>query len=166
MTKRATILRSTVTCSPLFRILSNSTHVEFERDERGAYRIDRDPIYFQVILNYMRHGNLLPTRETTDEGLLNEAQYYCMPNLIKHLEQRLSAKQAIVNEFPYMLTNAFNQISASALQMLQQTPYQNLKGINQQNNTLKLAFNERVVDNLITQPSLLTNYVNQVLEEC
>lgn len=85
MTSRATLTRSTPSNSPLHRISSNSTNVDFDRDERGAYIIDRDPAYFQVILNYLRHGHLLLNRDTTEEGVLIEADYFNLPELRQRL---------------------------------------------------------------------------------
>jgi hypothetical protein len=90
MTSRPTLTRRAPTKSPLNQIFANKTNVLFDRDERGAYMIDRDPAYFQVVLNYLRHGHLLPTRDTTDEGLLIEADYYHLPELSALIIRRLS----------------------------------------------------------------------------
>jgi hypothetical protein len=83
-------LRKTPTNSPLHQISVNSTNVQFARDEHGAYLIDRDPAYFQVVLNFLRHGHILPTRDTCDEGILVEAEYFHVSDLISALIRRSS----------------------------------------------------------------------------
>ena len=37
-------------------------------DSSGAFLIDRSPIYFEPILNYLRHGQLILDRTTNPEG--------------------------------------------------------------------------------------------------
>lgn len=90
MTSRSTLTRKTPPNSPLHQIAVNSTSVHFDRDDRGAYLIDRDPAYFQVVLNYLRHGYLLPTKDTLDEGLMVEAEYFHLPDLANCIIRRLS----------------------------------------------------------------------------
>lgn len=172
MTRRSTIARGTPPTSPLHRIVTNSTNVEFDRDERGAYLIDRDPIYFQVILNYLRHGHLLLSRDTTEEGILLEAQYYCLPELIKQIEQRLATKRAMAHGNGFNNHQTTRQSPSIIPQhnpanRFQQHVYQQYiapKPIAQPNNlSNKTVSNEFSMDNLIYQPDLLTSYVNQVL---
>lgn len=89
-TSRSTLTRATPNCSPLHRISSNSTNINFDRDEKGAYWIDRDPAYFQVLLNYMRHGHLLLNNQLVEEGVLLEAEYFNIPQLVNLIQQRIN----------------------------------------------------------------------------
>lgn len=93
MTSRTTLAKSTPPNSPLHRISTNSTNVQWDRDEKGAYLIDRDPDFFKSVLNYLRHGKLVLGRDMSEEGIILEAEYFQLPELIKVAKQRLALRQ-------------------------------------------------------------------------
>lgn len=92
MTNRLTLTRSTPANSPLHRICSNSTNIDFERDFRGAYMVDRDPTFFQPILNFLRTGKLILNRDVPEEAILIEAEFYHLPEVVKILKARISQR--------------------------------------------------------------------------
>lgn len=54
--------------------------------------IDRDPAYFAPVLNYLRHGRLILDRNTAEEGVLEEAEFYNITALISMLKERIAKR--------------------------------------------------------------------------
>ncbi|KAI9521686.1 BTB/POZ domain-containing protein kctd9 [Dissostichus eleginoides] len=57
-----------------------------KQDEHGAYLIDRSPEYFEPILNYLRHGQLIINEGINIRGVLEEARFFGIEQLTEQLE--------------------------------------------------------------------------------
>merc|ERR1712242_399157 len=66
----------------LYRLCQEETDLGSEKDETGAFMIDRDPAYFVPVLNYLRHGKLV----------LEKAEFYNITALIKLLKDRINQR--------------------------------------------------------------------------
>eukprot|EP01114_Cavostelium_apophysatum_P016449 TRINITY_DN4683_c0_g1_i1.p1 TRINITY_DN4683_c0_g1~~TRINITY_DN4683_c0_g1_i1.p1 ORF type:complete len:239 (-),score=13.26 TRINITY_DN4683_c0_g1_i1:65-781(-) len=49
-----------------------------EKDEHGAYFIDRNGRYFQPLLDYLRTGKLIISKDLNKELVLEEAKFFCI----------------------------------------------------------------------------------------
>lgn len=80
LTTKTTLSRDTN--SFLARLIREDSSLISDKDETGAFLIDRDPRYFAPVLNYLRHGKLVLEAGLSEEGLLEEAEFYNIIHLI------------------------------------------------------------------------------------
>ncbi|XP_054283096.1 BTB/POZ domain-containing protein KCTD5-like [Macrosteles quadrilineatus] len=73
----------------LYRLCKEDSDLISDRDEKGAYLIDRDPTYFSPVLNYLRHGKLIINKDLEEEGVLEEAEFYNITELIRLVKERI-----------------------------------------------------------------------------
>ena len=52
--------------------------------------IDRDPTHFRLILNFLRGGVVMPTDARSLHELRIEADFYCLPQLVSTIDEKLA----------------------------------------------------------------------------
>ena len=74
------------------KILWADTPLTSCQDETGAFMIDRDPAYFVPVLNFLRHGKLVLDKMMSEEGVLEEAEFYNITDLIKIIKDKINVR--------------------------------------------------------------------------
>ncbi|XP_071946834.1 BTB/POZ domain-containing protein KCTD9-like isoform X2 [Antedon mediterranea] len=62
-------------------------------DSEAAFLIDRSPRYFEPILNYLRHGQLIIDADISPKGILEEAKFFGLQSLIQKLEKIIKERE-------------------------------------------------------------------------
>jgi hypothetical protein len=62
------------------------------QDDTGAFLIDREPTYFAPILNYLRHGKLVLDKHISEEGVLEEAEFFNVAGMVKLLKEKIQTR--------------------------------------------------------------------------
>lgn len=65
-----------------------------EKDDQGAYILDRDPTYAAPILEYLKHGRLLMYDTLSPLGVIQEAKFFGVDSLIPEIERRTQGFRA------------------------------------------------------------------------
>ena len=79
----------------LCRLCQDGNELGSDKDENGAFLIDRDPQYFGPVLNFLRHGKLVLDKNTSEEGVLEEAEFYSITDLIRVLRERILKRDTV-----------------------------------------------------------------------
>ncbi|NXR11668.1 KCTD5 protein, partial [Semnornis frantzii] len=98
LTTRQTLCRDPK--SFLFRLCQADPDLDSDKDETGAYLIDRDPTYFGPVLNYLRHGKLVINKDLAEEGVLEEAEFYNITSLIKLVKDKIRERDSKICQVP------------------------------------------------------------------
>ena len=69
-------------------------------DSTGAYLIDRSPLYFQPILNFLRYGELILDKNVNPKGVLEEAKFFGIQNLVEILEKKVKEDRPLTDSSP------------------------------------------------------------------
>ena len=75
--------------SMLGRMFGNSENWHSTADRNGCYLFDRSPEYFEPLLNYLRHGSLILNDGVNPKGVLEEARFFGLNEIIDQLESEL-----------------------------------------------------------------------------
>ncbi|XP_017895853.1 PREDICTED: BTB/POZ domain-containing protein KCTD5 isoform X2 [Capra hircus] len=98
LTTRQTLCRDPK--SFLYRLCQADPDLDSDKDETGAYLIDRDPTYFGPVLNYLRHGKLVINKDLAEEGVLEEAEFYNITSLIKLVKDKIRERDSKASQAP------------------------------------------------------------------
>eukprot|EP00730_Choanoeca_flexa_P004172 TRINITY_DN11619_c0_g2_i7.p1 TRINITY_DN11619_c0_g2~~TRINITY_DN11619_c0_g2_i7.p1 ORF type:complete len:730 (+),score=135.69 TRINITY_DN11619_c0_g2_i7:127-2316(+) len=78
----------------MLKTMLTSDHWKSTLDDQGAIRIDRNPRYFEPLLTYMRDGTFILDPGLSARGVLAEAHYFGLWDLVDVLEP-MAAEEAV-----------------------------------------------------------------------
>ncbi|XP_073239552.1 BTB/POZ domain-containing protein KCTD9-like isoform X2 [Porites lutea] len=84
-TTRATLMNEPN--SMLAKMFSPAESWSSITDSTGAFLFDRSPVYFEPILNYLRHGQLILDNGANPQGVLEEAKFFGISGILEQLEE-------------------------------------------------------------------------------
>jgi len=70
------------------------------KDENGEIVFDADPKYFRVILNFLRHGQLVLDDGLNLNGVFCTARYFQMQRLVTIIQEKIKTQTTAVNGSP------------------------------------------------------------------
>lgn len=82
-------------------------------DDNGAYLIDRSPIYFEPVLNFLRNGQLIFDSYVNPEGILEEAKFFGIESIIPLLEQIIVTSKVPRDDIPLSRRDVINALIRS-----------------------------------------------------
>ncbi|XP_076644728.1 BTB/POZ domain-containing protein KCTD9 isoform X2 [Halictus rubicundus] len=100
--KYFTTTRDTLTkkepMSMLARMFTETTNnkdriLPSRQDHKGAFLIDRSPTYFEPLLNYLRHGQIILDANVNAAGVLSEARFYGIEGAIEILNTMVEEEE-------------------------------------------------------------------------
>lgn len=83
-------------------------------DRKGAFLIDRSAKYFEPILNYLRHGQLVIEKDLELQGVLEEARFFGIQSLVSLLEQKIQDEQEPSENSPLSRRDVISLLSATS----------------------------------------------------
>ncbi|GFS07391.1 BTB/POZ domain-containing protein KCTD5-like [Elysia marginata] len=101
----------------LYRLVQEAADLNTDKDTDGAFLIDRDPSYFGPVLNFLRHGKLVMNKDLAEEGVLEEAEFYNITELIKVVKERIVERDAKQNQT--FMKNVYRVMQCSGQELTQ-----------------------------------------------
>jgi len=71
------------------------------RDANGAFLIDRSPVHFEPLLNFLRHGQLVLDKSVNPVGVLEEARFFGITSVVEALEEAVAAEVDPTGDAPF-----------------------------------------------------------------
>ena len=80
--------------------LNLKAYYQLRMKEDNLYYIDRDPKYFAPVLNFMRYKRLIRNYSVSLQGIMEEATYFQVTELIEYIEKQGISKPELPKDEP------------------------------------------------------------------